>query len=162
LTPPPGVDLIAVESANDMYDAVMARASGHDIFVACAAVSDYRVEAVAEHKIKKSGDALSLELTPNRDILASVSALESRPFCVGFAAETEQVETYALGKLEKKKLDMIAANQVGTDASGFEIDFNQLEVFWPGGHQRIARASKPEIAKRLTDLIAERYTTGRS
>ena len=162
LAPPPGVELIPVESANDMYDAVMARADGADIFVACAAVSDYRVEAVAEHKIKKSGDALSLELTPNKDILASVSALESRPFCVGFAAETEQLEKYALSKLENKNLDMIAANQVGTSASGFEIDFNQLEVFWPGGHRSIAQASKPEIAKRLTDLIAERYTTGRS
>ena len=162
LTPPRGVERIAVESADDMYDAVMRRVGEHDIFVACAAVSDYRVEAIAEQKIKKSGDALTLKLTPNRDILATVSVLEARPFCVGFAAETRDLEKYALDKLENKNLDMIAANQVGTDASGFEIDFNQLEVFWPGGHQRIARASKAEIAKQLTDLIAERYTSARS
>ena len=162
LATPRGVHKIAVESAEQMYDAVMQQTGDHDIFVACAAVSDYRIEQVAGHKIKKSGDALSLKLTPNRDILASVSALEARPFCVGFAAETQELEKYALSKLEKKGLDMIAANQVGTDASGFEIDFNQLEVFWPGGHHSIAQASKPEIAKQLTQLIAERYTDARS
>ena len=162
LKPPAGVELISVESAQDMHDAVLQQAGSHDIFVACAAVSDYRVEQSASQKIKKSDEALSLQLTPNADILAAVSALESRPFCVGFAAETQDLEKYALDKLERKNLDMIAANQVGGSDSGFEIDFNQLEVFWPGGHHSIAQASKPEIAKQLTDLIAERYTGARS
>ena len=162
LLPPPGVSVTSVESAQDMFDAVMQQAASHDIFVACAAVSDYRVEQSAEHKIKKSDESRSLQLTPNADILAAVSALDSRPFCVGFAAETQDLEKYAMDKLKRKRLDMIAANQVGGSDSGFEIDFNQLEVFWPGGRHSIAQASKPEIAKQLTDLIAERYTGARS
>lgn len=162
LQPPSGIELIGVESAQEMYDVVMQHAASHDIFVACAAVSDYRVEQSASQKIKKSDEAMSLQLIPNADILAAVSSLESRPFCVGFAAETQDLEKYALEKMERKKLDMIAANQVGGSDSGFEIDFNQLEVFWPGGHHSIAQASKPEIAKQLIDLVAERYTDARS
>jgi phosphopantothenoylcysteine decarboxylase/phosphopantothenate--cysteine ligase len=104
---------------------------------------------------------MSLQLVRNADILAAVSALERRPFCVGFAAETRQLERYALGKLEQKNLDMIAANQVGDSNSGFEVDSNQLEVFWPGGRQSIERASKTDIAKQLIDLIIERYTGAR-
>jgi phosphopantothenoylcysteine decarboxylase/phosphopantothenate--cysteine ligase len=161
LPAPQGVQLIAVESAQQMYDAVMQQASLSDIFIACAAVSDYRVDQAADHKIKKSTGSMSLQLVPNTDILAAVSALEQRPFCVGFAAETRQLEKYALGKLKQKNLDMIAANQVGDSNSGFEVDFNQLEVFWPGGRQSIEQASKAEIAKQLIDLIIERYTCAR-
>ena len=137
LPTPQGVQLVAVESAQQMYDAVMQRAANSDIFIACAAVADYRVDQAADHKIKKSADLMSLQLVRNADILAAVSALERRPFCVGFAAETRQLEKYALGKLEQKNLDMIAANQVGDDSSGFEI------------------------AKQLIDLIIERYTCAR-
>jgi phosphopantothenoylcysteine decarboxylase/phosphopantothenate--cysteine ligase len=158
LPAPQAVQLVAVESAQQMYDAVMQQASLSDIFIACAAVSDYRVDQAAVHKIKKSANSMSLQLVPNIDILAAVSALKRRPFCVGFAAETRQLEKYALGKLKQKNLDMIAANQVGDSSSGFEIDFNQLEVFWSGGRQSIERASKTEIAKQLIDLIIERYT----
>ena len=158
LAAPQGVQLVAVESAQQMYDAVMQQAILSDIFIACAAVADYRVDQTADHKIKKSADSMSLQLVPTVDILAAVSALEQRPFCVGFAAETRQLEKYALGKLKQKNLDMIAANQVGDSSSGFEIDFNQLEVFWPGGRQSIEHASKTEIAKQLIDLIIERYT----
>jgi len=162
LLAPAGVDLIAVESAQQMYDAVMQQASESDVFIACAAVSDYRVDQAANQKIKKSSDSLSLQLVLNADILATVSALEPRPFCVGFAAETQDVEKYALGKLQQKNLDMIAANQVGDGNSGFEIDFNQLEVFWRDGRHSIEHASKSEVAKQLIDLIAERYTGARS
>jgi phosphopantothenoylcysteine decarboxylase/phosphopantothenate--cysteine ligase len=161
LPAPQAVQLVAVESAQQMYDAVMQQVSLSDIFIACAAVSDYRVDQAAVHKIKKSADSMSLQLVPNIDILAAVSALKRRPFCVGFAAETRQLEKYALGKLKQKNLDMIAANQVGDSSSGFEIDFNQLEVFWSGGRQSIERASKTEIAKQLIDLIIERYTCAR-
>jgi phosphopantothenoylcysteine decarboxylase/phosphopantothenate--cysteine ligase len=161
LAAPQGVQLVAVESAQQMYDAVMQQATLSDIFIACAAVADYRVDQAADHKIKKSADSMSLQLVPNADILAAVSALKQRPFCVGFAAETRQLEKYALGKLKQKNLDMIAANQVGDSNSGFEIDFNQLEVFWPGGRQSIEHASKTEIAKQLIDLIIERYTCAR-
>ena len=125
--------------------------------MACAAVSDYRVDQAAQQKIKKSDAAMSLKLVLNADILATVSALEQRPFCVGFAAETQNVEQYALAKMEQKSLDMIAANRVG-DGSGFETDFNQLEVFWRDGRQAIEHAGKAEVAKQLIDLIAERYT----
>jgi len=162
LPAPQGATLVAVESAQQMYDAVMQQASQSDIFIACAAVTDYRVDQVVEHKIKKTAGEMSLQLVQNADILAAVSALEKRPFCVGFAAETRQLEEYALGKLKQKNLDMIAANQVGDSDSGFETDFNQLEVFWPQGRQSIERASKTEIAKQLIDLIVERYTATRS
>jgi phosphopantothenoylcysteine decarboxylase/phosphopantothenate--cysteine ligase len=161
LPAPPGATLVAVESAQQMYDAVMQRASQSDIFIACAAVTDYRVDQAADHKIKKTAGEMSLQLVRNADILAAVSALEKRPFCVGFAAETRQLEEYALGKLKQKNLDMIAANQVGDSDSGFETDFNQLEVFWPQGRQSIERANKTEIAKQLIDLIVERYTASR-
>ena len=161
LPAPPGATLVAVESAQQMYDAVMQQASQSDIFIACAAVTDYRVDQAADHKIKKTAGEMSLQLVRNADILAAVSALEKRPFCVGFAAETRQLEEYALGKLKQKNLDMIAANQVGDSDSGFETDFNQLEVFWPQGRQSIERASKTEIAKQLIDLIVERYTASR-
>ena len=162
LPAPQGAALVAVESAQQMYDAVMRQASQSDIFIACAAVTDYRVDQAADHKIKKAAGEMSLQLVPNADILAAVSALEKRPFCVGFAAETRQLEEYALDKLKQKNLDMIAANQVGDSDSGFETDFNQLEVFWPQGRQSIERATKTEIAKQLIELIAERYTASRS
>ncbi|NCF38059.1 MAG: bifunctional phosphopantothenoylcysteine decarboxylase/phosphopantothenate--cysteine ligase CoaBC [Gammaproteobacteria bacterium] len=157
LAPPAGVKLIPVESAQQMFDAVMRQVPEADVFVACAAVSDYRVDQAAQQKIKKSDAAMSLKLVLNADILATVSALEQRPFCVGFAAETQNVEQYALAKMEQKSLDMIAANRVG-DGSGFETDFNQLEVFWRDGRQAIEHAGKAEVAKQLIDLIAERYT----
>ena len=157
LAPPAGVKLIPVESAQQMFDAVMQQVPEADVFVACAAVSDYRVDQAAQQKIKKSDATMSLKLVLNADILATVSALEQRPFCVGFAAETQNVEQYALAKMEQKSLDMIAANRVG-DGSGFETDFNQLEVFWRDGRQAIEHAGKAEVAKQLIDLIAERYT----
>ncbi len=157
LAAPAGARLISVESAQQMLDAVMQQAAEADVFVACAAVSDYRVDQAAQQKIKKSDAAMSLKLVLNADILATVSALEQRPFCVGFAAETQHVEQYALAKMEQKNLDMVAANRVG-DGSGFETDFNQLEVFWRDGRQTIEQAGKAEVAKQLIDLIAERYT----
>jgi phosphopantothenoylcysteine decarboxylase/phosphopantothenate--cysteine ligase len=162
LAAPAGVTLMPVESAQQMYDAVMQRVDRCDIFIACAAVSDYRVDQSAEHKIKKTSDSMSLQLVPNPDILATVSAHEPRPYCVGFAAETQNLEGYAREKLKRKKLDMIAANQVGDANSGFEIDFNQLEVFWPAGHHSIEHAGKPQVAKQLIELIAGRYTCARS
>ncbi len=163
LAPPPVARFIAVETADEMFNAVMQHAAKSDIFIACAAVSDYRVDEVAAHKIKKESDTLTLKLVRNPDILATVSALASgRPFCVGFAAETRQMEEYARDKLEQKKLDLIAANLVGGEGSGFESEQNRLEVFWNDGRHEIERASKAEVAKQLMDLIAERYTSARS
>jgi phosphopantothenoylcysteine decarboxylase/phosphopantothenate--cysteine ligase len=158
LAPPAGVKLISVESAAEMHDAVMHEVPGSDIFIACAAVSDYRVDQQADHKIKKSTQTMTLDLVPNPDILAAVSALAERPFCVGFAAETRDLKKYALDKLDRKNLDMIAANLVGDGSGGFEADVNRLEVFWDGGGHSIARADKQEVAKQLIELIGERYT----
>jgi phosphopantothenoylcysteine decarboxylase/phosphopantothenate--cysteine ligase len=162
LKAPPGVELVMVESAEEMYQAVIPRAQKADLFIACAAVADYRIEQSQQHKIKKSSESMILTLTPNRDILAAVSALEKRPFCVGFAAETQELEKYARAKLEQKNLDMIAANQVGAASGGFNADQNQLEVFWPDGQQSLPMASKADIAIQLIDLIASRYTDARS
>jgi len=159
LPPPAAAKLIGVESAQEMYAEVMQAVAHSHIFIACAAVSDYRVEQQADHKIKKSTQAtMMLSLVPNEDILAAVSALETRPFCVGFAAETRNLEKYALAKLDAKHLDMIAANLVADGSGGFETDINRLEVFWPGGERSIAQASKQEVAKQLIELIGERYT----
>jgi phosphopantothenoylcysteine decarboxylase/phosphopantothenate--cysteine ligase len=158
LAAPPGVKLLQVESAAEMHDAVMQEVEGSDIFIGCAAVSDYRVDNEADHKIKKSTQSMTLQLQPTTDILAAVSALDRRPFCVGFAAETRDLKKYALAKLEQKNLDMIAANLVADGSGGFETDFNRLEVYWPGGGHGIEQASKLEVAKQLIDLIGERYT----
>jgi len=158
LAAPAGAKLIAVESARQMLDAVMREVDRCDVFIACAAVSDYRVAQEAEHKIKKTSQAMTLTLVPNADILATVSALERRPFCVGFAAETRDLEKYARDKLERKNLDMIAANLVAGGSGGFEADVNRLEVLWRGGRHSIAEAGKFEVAKQLIDLIGERYT----
>jgi len=157
LSAPVGVRLISVTSAGEMQDAVMRHTAEADIFIACAAVADYRVDQVAAQKMKKSEQPMSLQLQPTTDILAWVSALEDRPFCVGFAAETEELEKHARAKLKQKNLDMIAANKVGDDASGFDTDFNEVTVMWPGGQEKLELASKSEIATQLIDLIAERY-----
>jgi phosphopantothenoylcysteine decarboxylase/phosphopantothenate--cysteine ligase len=139
-----------------MMQAVQAQVADADIFIAAAAVSDYRMREVAEHKIKKTRDELSLELTRTPDILATVAAGSPRPFVVGFAAETQNVERNALAKLEGKKLDMIAANQVG-EGLAFDCDDNALTVYWPGGKRELARAPKCRLADELVAVIAERY-----
>ncbi len=157
LSEPPGVERIAVTSAAEMRDRVIERVAQADIFIACAAVSDYRVEQVAAQKIKKKAQNLQLSLTPTVDIVREVTRLENKPFTLGFAAETENVEQYARQKLQRKKLDMIAANQVGTEQTGFASDTNELIVIWPDGQQLLSLNDKSEIAKQLIDLVAEHY-----
>ena len=148
---------IDVRSARQMHEAVLAAAPRHDIYIAAAAVGDYRPREVATQKLKKHDHAsLVLELAENPDILAAVSALPEPPFLVGFAAETHDVETYARDKLARKKLDMIAANQVGAGL-GFEADDNALSLYWAGGGQELPRAAKTELARALVACIAARY-----
>lgn len=156
LTTPVGVKRIDVESAAEMLAAVQDNLGGARIFIATAAVSDYRAERVAPEKIKKSTAAMNLSLARTPDILATVSALESPPFLVGFAAETDHVERNALIKLESKRLDMIAANKVG-DGLGFDRDDNALTVYWNGGQRELCLCSKRDLAKQLVDLILERF-----
>lgn len=156
---PAGVRRVDVETAEQMMDAVRAELPGTDIFIAAAAVSDYRPVQAAAEKIKKTSDSLMLALSRTTDILATVAASASRPFVVGFAAETQNVERNALIKLEGKRLDMIAANQVG-DGLAFDCDDNALTVYWPGGKRELPRAAKREVAAGLVSVIAERFASG--
>ena len=160
LDPPYGVDLHAVETAEQMYAKTHALIDDVDVFIAAAAVSDYRPAGSHTKKIKKTADTMSLELVRSPDILASVASLDPAPFTVGFAAETHDVETYAKAKLDNKRLDMIVANRVGADC-GFDFDDNTVTVYWPGGEQAFAEAAKTELAEDLVALIAERYETVR-
>ena len=155
LTAPLGTQLVNVETAQQMHDAVMYSLSGVDLFIACAAVADYRPAEVAEQKIKKTADSLNVQLVKNPDILRSVAALPVRPFCVGFAAETENLETYAEAKRRDKGIEMIAANQVGV-RQGFESDDNALLVLWEGGRSLLPNQPKSSLAEQLVSLIADR------
>ena len=147
-----------MESALEMHAAVLKRMHEADIFIATAAVADYRAADPAERKIKKTRDALTLELVRNPDILAEVAAMRShRPFTVGFAAETHDVLRYAEDKRRRKNLDMIAANQVGVAGSGFESEQNALQVLWEGGEQTLPLTDKTVLGQQLIALIAQRY-----
>jgi len=157
---PPGVTVIGVESAEDMYRATHDAITGTDVFVAAAAVADYRPVAVAEQKIKKKDTEMSLELTRCPDILASVAALEGAPFTVGFAAETENLVIHARGKLRNKNLDMIIANRVG-NGHGFDRDDNAAFVMWNDGERSFSTSSKDALAHNLIELVAERFYAAR-
>lgn len=158
LATPTGVTRIDVESAAQMHAAVMQDIAQQHIFIACAAVADYTPKTVAEHKIKKSqSEAMVIELTKNPDIVADVAALANKPFTIGFAAETRDLEQYARDKLNRKKLDMIAANNVATAGQGFNSDSNALTVLWPAGKTELPLAGKSELATLLLTLIAEKY-----
>jgi phosphopantothenoylcysteine decarboxylase / phosphopantothenate---cysteine ligase len=156
---PPGVTRIDVRSAAQMHAAVMA-ALPADVYIGAAAVADFTPLSVAPGKIKKQAgmDTLVLELVRTPDILAEVAVHPQRPrLVVGFAAETDHVEQYARGKLEKKKLDLIAANRVGVEGSGFESDDNALVVYGRDGFERaLGPAPKIELADNLLELIAAR------
>ena len=153
---PPGVARIDVESALGMHAAVMQRARDCDLFVAAAAVADYRPETAAGSKIKKSAETLDIRLVKNPDILAEVAALDDGPFTVGFAAETDDVAAYADNKRRRKGLDMIAANHVGGERGGFDSDENALLVLWEGGQEAFPMTGKLRLARQLVDLISRR------
>ena len=157
LVAPSGVHRVMVESADDMRDAVMDRIEANDIFIGAAAVADYRPSDTVTEKIKKTAEPMDLALVRTPDILAEVAGHRDRPFTVGFAAETQALETNARDKLERKHLDMIAANLVGSPGLGFGSDSNALRVFWKGGEVDLGEASKSELAGRLVTLVAERY-----
>ena len=159
LAQPAGVNYVGVSTAAEMFAAVMGNIDGVDVFIATAAVADYRPAEVAGHKIKRNGGGLTLELTPNDDILKSVAALDPGPFTVGFAAETNDLAANARKKLIDKAVNMIAANAVGTHGTGFDADDNELLVLWPEGEKRLARASKTHIARGLVELIGARCTS---
>lgn len=162
LATPDRVARIDVESAQQMYDAVMAQLPDCDIFIAAAAVADYRPRTVAAQKIKKQNkdaaatETLTIELVRNPDIVASVAAGSPRPFTVGFAAETHDLLTYARDKLERKNLDMIVANDVAAAGIGFNSDNNAVSVLWRGGEAQLGERAKSLLARDLIGLIANR------
>jgi len=159
LTTPDHVQRFDVVSAEEMFDTVLAHIQGVDIFIATAAVADYRPLQVSPGKTKKKAERITLELTPTPDILAEVKARFPRLFCVGFAAETESLEEYARDKLQRKGVEMIAANWVGPaareTAGAFGSDSNALRLFWKDGSAELSVASKDKIARQLILQIAQ-------
>ncbi len=158
LNTPAAVERINVASAQEMHDAVIAHAPNHDAFISCAAVADYRPENVASQKLKKTenNDQMTINMVKNPDIVATVANMtEQRPFTVGFAAETNDVETYARGKLVKKNLDMICANDVSVEGQGFNSNDNAITLFWPEGEQALALESKEALSFRILEKMHE-------
>ena len=163
LPAPKGVSLIAVNTARQMFDATLRELdSKQDIFIGAAAVADYTPVKPAMKKIKKAEDTITLEMRKNPDILAAVSQHPKRPFTVGFAAETEELEQNALNKMKKKELNMIAANLVGLSDQGFGSSKNELFVFYKRSKSHIPRADKPQVARSLLNLIAKNYKASKN
>ncbi|MFT2089363.1 bifunctional phosphopantothenoylcysteine decarboxylase/phosphopantothenate--cysteine ligase CoaBC [Paraglaciecola sp. 2405UD69-4] len=158
LPTPENINVIKVTSAEQMLNAVMKNIQDCNIFIGCAAVADYRVQQKVDQKIKKSDDELTLTFVKNPDILKEVANLSVPPFTVGFAAETQNLKEYALGKLQRKKLNMIAANDVSDTKIGFNSEQNALTVFWPKGELKLEVADKQLLAKQLMLLVEQRYT----
>lgn len=161
LPTPDHVHRIDVASAQDMLRECLALTPACDIFIACAAVADYRPAEIAGQKIKKGAERITLELQRNPDILATVSASPTAPFSVGFAAETTDVLAHARDKLERKGLDMIVANDVSDTAIGFNSENNAVTVLWREGSRELQQASKAAIARELITLVARQFGAGR-
>ncbi|OUR84183.1 bifunctional 4'-phosphopantothenoylcysteine decarboxylase/phosphopantothenoylcysteine synthetase [Cycloclasticus sp. 46_120_T64] len=157
LDTPMGLERVDVISASEMADAVLSRSEPADIFIAAAAVADYTPAEIIDNKIKKKSAQMQLNLVKTIDVVATVAALPDAPFCVGFAAETDDLEAYAKGKLVNKSLDMIAANWVGREQGGFNSDENALSVYWNSGEQQLPSMPKLALAQQLVALIAKRY-----
>jgi phosphopantothenoylcysteine decarboxylase/phosphopantothenate--cysteine ligase len=157
LETPDHVARVDVVSAADMLAASLAALDECDIFIGCAAVADYRPAAVEQHKIKKTADTMTVTLARNPDIIASVAAHDRRPFTVGFAAETNNVLDYARGKLERKNLDMIVANDVSNGDIGFNSEDNAVTLLWAAGERALEQANKHSIASNIMAQIAELY-----
>jgi len=161
LKTPRGVSRIDIETAEQMGQVVLDKIGQQHILIGSAAVADYVPSSACTGKIKKSDETLTIGLTPGIDIMRAVGNLATRPFTVGFAAETENLERYAEDKRQRKNMDMIAANLVGRDDRGFEVDDNELLVLWDGGQQKLPFNHKNKIARQLLELIGSRFNTGK-
>ncbi len=159
LATPARIARVDVISAQDMLAAALATLPECKIFIAAAAVADYRPESCANQKIKKTDDNAHLEIkmVKNPDVLATLSHHAERPFCVGFAAETQDVENYALSKMERKNLNMIIANDVSHTDIGFNSDDNAVSVFTKQNKQHFTAMNKQQLARELIALIAKEY-----
>jgi len=156
-TPPPGIQLVRVESAQQMLEEVLARYEQTNIVIKSAAVADYRPVQRYGQKIKKSGDVLNLELERTTDILQTLGERKQHQILVGFAAETDNVEEYALGKLERKNCDFIVANDVSAEGAGFNGDTNIITIYNKQGIvERLPLLSKGQAAERLMNIVAAR------
>ena len=160
LTTPEHARHLPVDSAQQMLEQCLALLPECDIFIACAAVADYRPARMEQHKIKKGPEQITLQLVRNPDIVAAVASSENPPFTVGFAAETNDVLSYARDKMRRKGLDMIIANDVSDQSIGFNSDDNEATVLWHGGEQTLARAGKGTIARQIMELIAGQTNSG--
>lgn len=153
---PTGVNLINIESAEELLTESLTYAPQSDAFIGCAAVADYRAASIATQKMKKQGDELTLTLTKNPDVIAAIANLtQNRPYTVGFAAETQNVESYAKGKLQNKNLDMICANGVSKSGLGFNSDHNALTLYWHNEQLELPTTSKVEIARKVIEQLAK-------
>ncbi|MBH0026611.1 bifunctional phosphopantothenoylcysteine decarboxylase/phosphopantothenate--cysteine ligase CoaBC [Pseudoalteromonas sp. SWN29] len=153
---PTGVNLINIESAEQLLNESLIYAPQSDAFIGCAAVADYRAANIATQKMKKQGDELTLTLTKNPDVIAAIANLtQNRPYTVGFAAETQNVESYAKGKLKNKNLDMICANDVSQSGLGFNSDHNALTLYWHNEQLELPTTSKTEIALKVIEQLAK-------
>ena len=159
---PERVTRLDVISAQDMFDATMATLSSCQLFIGCAAVADYRPANVAEQKIKKNNDTMHIDLVRNPDIVSSVAHHKLRPITVGFAAETQDLIRYARGKLERKNLDLIIANDVSNTAIGFNASDNAVTAIWKDGECNIQQMGKHQLASELVRLIAQQFFTAKS
>src|SRR3990167_3731827 len=158
LARPEGIEVITVTTAEQMYKAVMHKLSACDVFIGAAAVADYRLQDIAQQKIKKTEETLTLRLVKNPDILAAVAAKQDKPLMIGFAAETEDVLNYARQKLIEKNVDMIVANQVGHGV-GFESDDNTVTFLLRNGkEQSLTKQNKQQVASKLVEVIASLLT----
>nr|WP_024966213.1 bifunctional phosphopantothenoylcysteine decarboxylase/phosphopantothenate--cysteine ligase CoaBC [Pantoea sp. IMH] len=158
LKTPPGVSRINVVTAADMQQAVMVQAAQQQIFIGTAAVADYRAAEISAEKIKKQGDEVTFKMVKNPDIVAGVAAMqENRPYVVGFAAETVNVEEYARQKRVNKNLDLICANDVSKAGQGFNSDANALHLFWQEGEKVLPLSDKSLLGQQLLDEIVSLY-----
>lgn len=156
LQAPQRARLIAVSTAREMLKACLEQAAEAHIFIACAAVADYRPAHPATEKIEKNAPAMRVALVRNPDVLAEVSRSRPQLFCVGFAAQTHALRERARAKLEKKRLDMIVANDVSDPTIGFNSTDNAALLLWPGGERAVERCSKSTLARLIVEEIARR------
>ncbi|MFY8327666.1 bifunctional phosphopantothenoylcysteine decarboxylase/phosphopantothenate--cysteine ligase CoaBC [Pseudoalteromonas sp. ZZD1] len=157
ITPPSTAKLINIESAEQLLQESLSLARQSDVFIGCAAVADYRAANIAEQKMKKQGDELTLTLVKNPDVIAAVANLtQGRPYTVGFAAETQDVASYAKGKLSNKNLDMICANDVSQSGLGFNSDHNALTLYWHTEQKELAIDTKSALALNVMTELAKR------
>ena len=159
LATPDHVSRIEVKSAEQMLDACMKTLDKSDIFIGCAAVADYRPAHPVEQKIKKNADNMVIELVKNPDIITAVANHTERPFTVGFAAETQDVLEYARGKLNRKNLDMIIANDVSDTSIGFNSDRNTVTIICPDTESALPNSSKKQLGRHILAAVADRYRT---